>query len=85
MSTNPNDPVHHPAQSNASHDKESGAIAFTHGGSLTKREHFAAMAMQGLWAQDNWDHEGGAAEAIAELAVRSADQLIASLNAPAKA
>ncbi len=51
---------------------------------LTKRELFAAMAMQGLltkyetmWAGDFPLHEG-----VANDAVRSADALIAALNKP---
>jgi hypothetical protein len=45
---------------------------------LTKREHFAAMAMQGVYA-------GGTNEAtydgIAEMAVKAADALLAALEA----
>ena len=44
-------------------------------GGLTKREYFAAMAMQGLLAQCQFS-----CETCAELAVKSADYLIAELN-----
>lgn len=48
---------------------------------LTKREYFAAMAMQGLLAQDadlNWG-----APLIARYAVEQADELLAELEKPA--
>jgi len=50
--------------------------AFTMAG-LTKREYFAAIAMQGYCSKSSDDFEG-----IAEDAVKQADALIAALNAP---
>jgi len=43
---------------------------------LTKREHFAALAMQGFCAAPNM----GAGADVARLAVAFADELIAALN-----
>lgn len=50
---------------------------------LTKREWFAAMAMQGLlsWGPDAYDCEY---EKVARVAVHHADALIAELNRTAK-
>lgn len=45
---------------------------------MTKREVFAAMALQGLLADSDRD----SVEACAKKAVRAADALIAALNAP---
>jgi hypothetical protein len=50
---------------------------------LTKREYFAAMAMQGL--SENLEHEyGGLVDALTTDAVDLADSLIAALNQEAK-
>lgn len=46
---------------------------------LTKREHFAAMAMQGLW-QSTTDQDYDNYEKIAEMSVKQADALIEALN-----
>jgi hypothetical protein len=45
------------------------------GGGLTKREHFAALAMQGLMARPDWAFAN-----VAEHAVEVADALIEALN-----
>jgi hypothetical protein len=45
---------------------------------LTKREHFAAMAMQGLLA--NYSNRGMNIDTIAKQAVNAADELINALN-----
>lgn len=42
---------------------------------LTKREHLAAMAMQGMVAHAGWCHE----QAIAQFSVAQADALLAEL------
>lgn len=50
---------------------------------LTIRQHFAAMAMQGLCAVDNkgeFDNLQASAEYAAKLSVKYADALIAELN-----
>lgn len=44
---------------------------------LTKREHFAALAMQGLAADPSFD---GYAKELSEMAVDLADELIKALN-----
>ena len=54
---------------------ENGAIGQSHG--LTKREYFAAMAMQGMLDMAQWGHEKRACD----IAVRAADELIKALNA----
>jgi hypothetical protein len=53
----------------------SGGTEYSHG--LTKREYFAAIALQGLLASPNRD---GHLMGYAEAAVRVADMLIAELN-----
>jgi hypothetical protein len=63
--TNPNDPAY------PSHNKHHG---------LTKREYFAAMAMQGLLAQESEAWGFGDKEKLATEAVAQADALIAALN-----
>jgi predicted transcriptional regulator len=49
----------------------------THG--LTKREYFAAMAMQGFVAATRYDSDSDI-EYFAQIAVQAADALIAELN-----
>lgn len=49
------------------------------GTGLTKREYFAAMAMQGLW-QSTTDQCYEDYERIAEMSVKQADALIEALN-----
>lgn len=71
MKTNPNDSIH--LSPDVTHD---GRIIGTDTG-LTKREYFAAMAMQGLIMKNGEGHlhfEGS------ELAVQMADALINALN-----
>lgn len=63
--TRPNDPVN-PA--------DEGNIGFK---GLTKREHFAALALQGRMASPEWP---GTKEKIVEQAVSYADALIEALN-----
>jgi hypothetical protein len=53
-----------------------GEVAWGTGG-LTKREYFAAQAMQGLLAKGDWESYA----AIAKASVTSADTLIDALNA----
>ncbi len=52
---------------------------------LTKREHFAGLAMQGLChaidAQGTWAHDS---ETVADAAVRYADALLAELDEASK-
>jgi hypothetical protein len=63
--TNPNDRVYPVPESD------------THKMSLTKREYFAAMAMQGYC-----EFQNASEEVIAGWSVRMADALIAELNKP---
>jgi hypothetical protein len=73
MSTHPHDQ----AYANTEWSIESGEPSYNNPG-LTKRELFAAMAMQGI--QANPDCSGWAHADIAGAAVRAADALIAELN-----
>lgn len=69
--TNPNDRIH-PITPREDHKI-----------SLTKREYFAAMAMQGIiyWdATVNGPHDGGKLEQLACQSVHMADALIAALS-----
>lgn len=71
MSTEPNESMHPIADNVLTWDK-----------GLTKREYFAAMAMQGILSdRDNqgytWNYEAMAADAV-----KMADQLIQQLNQP---
>jgi hypothetical protein len=48
---------------------------------LTKREYFAAMAMQGLLSNSNYDiHEDGAFDFVAEDAISFADAILKQLE-----
>lgn len=51
---------------------------------LTKREHFAALAMQGLCADRHHEDTQAHPKYIALLAVECAEALIAELNKPVK-
>jgi len=53
-------------------------IFLSHQQGLTKREHFASMAMQGLLASDEFS--SSSYEEVARMSVKSADALIAELN-----
>jgi len=79
--TKPNDPV------KAVRTKIHGLILTTHNG-LTKREYFAAMAMQGMLAahDDRYERTQGKTngEALAECAIAQADYLIVALNKDTK-
>ena len=71
--TNPNDTVNPQQEYDEVRD---GVANFTRGG-LTKREYFAAMAMQGLVVRRDEDRP---ADYYSDLAVKLADALIAGLN-----
>jgi len=73
MKTNPNDPI---SMGSAQILTEDG-IKSKYLPGLTKREYFAAMAMQALTPSSGVYHSGD----IAKRAVKMADALIASLNA----
>ena len=60
----------------ASHSPEFGPVHPKLG--LTKREYFAAMAMQGMCANSDYTHNSQSA--IAEWSVKQADALIEALN-----
>lgn len=49
---------------------------------LTKREYFAALAMQGYVSADYTANSGTPVENMAEFAVKMADALIIELNKP---
>ncbi len=55
-------------------------IEETCGQGLTKRELFAAMALQGMLASETSSYNYGAIECLAENAVKKADALITELN-----
>lgn len=73
MKTNPNEPLN----CNNGNGFYNDEFNHTHAGiGLTKREYFAAMAMQGLQASN---FENGS-QFIAKIAVEQADCLIKALN-----
>lgn len=74
MKTNPNDPIG--ACIWAEKDRNTGEVIKSIIPGLTKREHFASLAMQGQVS-----HYGAAnPESVAKLAVKMADALIQELN-----
>ena len=70
-----------PAMPNTNPETYPTPCPINYGHGLTKREHFAGLAMQGLChaidSQGTWAHD---AETVAETAVRYADALLASLD-----
>lgn len=69
-----------PAQPTIEHDNNGGTIQ---GFGLTKREHFAAMAMQGLYNNGVITESGRidrSPDGIALMAAQAADELIKALN-----
>ena len=81
MKTNSNDLVYRDTITTAV-DPNADRYTFISGG-LTKREHFAAIAMQGMLAHDHWrggSQSGKYKTDLAEYAVSFADALIAELN-----
>lgn len=64
--------------------KDGKAVQFTSSEGLTKREHFAAMAMKGLLSSDDssicFYKSDSSAQHIAESAVAYADALLAELE-----
>lgn len=74
VKTNPNEPIR---VNGGAWSDERGHT--TGGRGLTKREYFAAMAMQGLVSKDSGDTYGYE-HAYTELAVGYADALIEELN-----
>lgn len=77
MSTNPNAPAF---ATGVYPDAAQAAECFHSAVGLTKREHFAALAMQGLLAQRDAE-VGVSLPATATFAVMLADALIKALNA----
>lgn len=69
--TNPNDPITYHLTYNQCTGKPDGQIE-----GLTKREYFAALALQGMLAYDRTR----SADAIARWSVEAADALINELN-----
>ena len=69
-----------PAQPTIEHDNNGGTIQ---GFGLTKREHFAAMAMKGMYNNGVMTESGRidrSPDGIARHAVQAADALIEALN-----
>jgi hypothetical protein len=70
-----------PAMPNTNPETYPTPCPINYGHGLTKHEHFAGLAMQGLChaidSQGTWAHD---AETVAETAVRYADALLASLD-----
>lgn len=75
MKTEPNDQA---TPSTEFGDSLSGIVAIQNHSGLTKREYFAAMAMQGLSA--NHQLNSNDFENIADMSVNQADALIEALN-----
>ncbi len=73
--TNGNDPINAQPEHEFFKRTDGAEISRFNTGGLTKREHFAALAMQGLAARQDW-----AFGSIANHAVEIADALIARLN-----
>ena len=69
MSTQPNDAAHPIADNVLTWDK-----------GITKREYFAAMAMQGILANPNNRFHADSDALAAEWSVKMADKLISKLN-----
>lgn len=84
MKTNPNDPAQPEIISKTIYAKTSEGpsaplIEISSAGGLTKLEHFAALAMQGMLANSHDFAEKNAAK-LAEWSVTYAKHLIAALN-----
>lgn len=86
MKTEPNDKAHPEIVTDQAYDSIDSKVysnTYSYGG-LTKREHFASMAMQGMLANYRpADFSGGQVEmvkSIAETSCEMADLLIAALN-----
>lgn len=60
-----------PLHPTLTHDSDTGFLG------ITKREYFAAMAMQGLLSNPNWDYDK---QYAAEYAIHEADQLLNALE-----
>jgi len=80
MKTYPNDTAHP-----VIHQNQDGTIQYDVNFGLTKREHFAAMAMQGMASSDYWsenfsDKKIEYLQKAMEIAVKTADELINQLN-----
>lgn len=63
------------------HDPVQGGLEARQDAGLTKREYFAAMAMQGLDSIEK-SHQMMSIQDIADYAVKQADALIEALNEP---
>lgn len=79
MVTEPNEPINAVVEENYNHEQGRGYLEARYNG-LTKREYFAAMAMQGLCVVGGNDFNGAHNQRIAEIAVNQADWLINALN-----
>lgn len=71
MKTQPNDPINPLSRTNLTEKREKD-----HCSGLTKREYFAAMAMQGILDNEGTISEGN----VAKWSVQYADALIKELN-----
>lgn len=81
MSKEANEPIHPLVHESTSYDSESGIeqrlSIDNYASGLTKREHFAGLALQGFIARANGRIEEGN---VAECSVRYADALLAELE-----
>jgi HEPN domain-containing protein len=77
MKTNPNDLLNALQKKSVSYDENGREIIHVLRGGLTKREYFAAMAMQGRLANTELSYDE---KEIAEDSVKCADALIEELN-----
>lgn len=77
MATNPTDIAFGFSETEYFDERPIGSTVYP---GLTKREYFAAVALQGLLSMDDWRLEDAAA-----VAADAADALIAALNAESQA
>jgi hypothetical protein len=74
--TNPNDQAFSSAKAHI--DPKTGSVVYIEPNGLAKREHFAAIAMQGMMACS--DFSATSPDKIAHISVEQADALISELN-----
>lgn len=89
MKTNPNDPIHPSVDETTTRliGNNDSVTEFMGANGLTKREYFAAMAMQGMLSNSYNDGASqplstASHDQIAQMAVSIADALIAEMNKP---
>jgi hypothetical protein len=80
MKTDPNEKISTSHVGYEYHQNGDGIAWTTHEGGLTKREYFAAKAMQGIIASFNSPIQKEDPDYIASLSVKVSDALIEALN-----